>query len=154
MHGQRCIPRHSQNNVHIVIACAASPIKVALPSRLSHRPGLGTKSSNAMALTAASLGMFMTHSRNGFAHPSASSCINLTLSSSVSGVSRGFSRPRNPSRHGQLTKIWHSYVSGSSLVLFAGVSRKENHMKASVSGSPPWKKKGSRARILSARSRG
>jgi len=39
-------------------------------------------------------------------------------------------------------------------VLLEGVSRKEKYINTLVAGSPPWKKKGSRARSLSAREGG
>ena len=75
--------------LHIVIACAASPIMVTFPSRLSHISFSGTKSSNAMALAGASSGIFITQARKGLVQLWARRFISLILSVFVGGTSNG-----------------------------------------------------------------
>lgn len=100
--------RRGKKILHIVIACAASPITVTFPSRLSHMSFLGIKSSSTIALAIDSSGIFVTQARKGSAQSSARVFINLILSLFAAGTSNGSSIPMNPARYGQLIKIWHS----------------------------------------------
>lgn len=83
-------------SVHMVIVCAASPIIVTLPPRLSHMPLLGAQSSTETFFASVPGGMEFTISLNGSAHSCAKLFIKSIRPSLLKGTSNGASRPWNP----------------------------------------------------------
>jgi hypothetical protein len=141
------------NDLHIVIACAASPTSAILPPALSHSPLLGGQSSSPIVFASVPAGISCTIPENGSVHPLANSFIQLNLFSLLSGTSISDSLPRNPARQGQLVRIWQTQSPSAlppvELAADDGTLRKENQKKAFVAGSDAWKKKGSSSRIFS-----
>lgn len=90
------------------IVCAASPIRVARPFRLSHFPDAGFQDSRLTAWMCVAAGTAYTASRKGDAQDRAICFIRFILSSWLAGTSMGSLRPRNLALYGQETISWHA----------------------------------------------